>query len=457
MQRDFDLNIEKILDDWEIYHAIREIIANAIDEMKLTKTKDIEINKDSQGFWHIRDYGRGLTYHHLTQNENKEKINSDLVIGKFGVGLKDALAVLFINGINIIISSKYGSITLKMQEKIGFNDTVTLHAVINDAEDENMVGTDFKLNVPDAEIEKAKKLFLCFNNKKPIDTLEQGEIYHKNGKSNIYVRGVKVAEEENYLFDYNINVLNKNLSKALNRERTNVGRTAYSSIVKQMLLESKSKDIIDALMLEIKKIPKGINSDEVNLVDIQSHAIKEYNAIHSIVMVTASDAYNLSNDDKEKIKESGREIVIVPDKAYDKLDGQEDYTGKEIGTFDTVIREYNKTFKYKFISYNELNNNEKNVFDLKAKVISYYPNKYHRQILISETINTMISGDTLGVYDSSENAIIIKREILQNKVKFCEVLFHELVHSNTGLPDNDRNFENELGKIIGILINEIIK
>ena len=119
MQREFDLNIEKTLDDWEVYHAIREIIANAIDEMKLTRTKDIEINKDSQGFWHIRDYGRGLTYHHLTQNENVEKMNSDLVIGKFGVGLKDALAVLFKNKINNVISSKHGIITLKMQEKKG--------------------------------------------------------------------------------------------------------------------------------------------------------------------------------------------------------------------------------------------------------------------------------------------------------------------------------------------------
>jgi len=34
----FDLNIEKILEDWEIYHAIREVIANAIDEQLFTKT-----------------------------------------------------------------------------------------------------------------------------------------------------------------------------------------------------------------------------------------------------------------------------------------------------------------------------------------------------------------------------------------------------------------------------------
>jgi len=37
----FDLNIEKILEDWEVYDAIREIIANALDEQLLTNTKDI--------------------------------------------------------------------------------------------------------------------------------------------------------------------------------------------------------------------------------------------------------------------------------------------------------------------------------------------------------------------------------------------------------------------------------
>ena len=36
--RKFDLNIEEVLENWEIYHALREIIANALDEQILTKT-----------------------------------------------------------------------------------------------------------------------------------------------------------------------------------------------------------------------------------------------------------------------------------------------------------------------------------------------------------------------------------------------------------------------------------
>ena len=95
--RQFDLNIERVLEHWTVAHALREIIANALDEQALTGTIDPTIFKDAEGAWHIKDSGRGLSYEHLTQNENKEKLrNPGLVIGKFGVGLKDALVDLLI-------------------------------------------------------------------------------------------------------------------------------------------------------------------------------------------------------------------------------------------------------------------------------------------------------------------------------------------------------------------------
>ena len=78
----FDLNIEQILDNWDIYHAIRELISNAIDEQVLTNTKKIKLYKDDKNFWHIRDYGRGIKYDHLTQNENEEKMEHPNLIGK---------------------------------------------------------------------------------------------------------------------------------------------------------------------------------------------------------------------------------------------------------------------------------------------------------------------------------------------------------------------------------------
>jgi hypothetical protein len=88
----FDLNIEKVLEHWTIPFAIRELIANALDEQALTGTTEPVIFKDGNGCWHGTD-GRGVRYEHLTQNENAERRNPQ-VIGQFGMGLKDALAVL---------------------------------------------------------------------------------------------------------------------------------------------------------------------------------------------------------------------------------------------------------------------------------------------------------------------------------------------------------------------------
>jgi len=93
MDTPHDLNIEEVLEHWDVEHALREIIANALDEQYLSGSVDIEISEDPRGGSHIRDHGRGLEIEHFTLNENEEKTASDSrVIGKFGVGLKDAVA-----------------------------------------------------------------------------------------------------------------------------------------------------------------------------------------------------------------------------------------------------------------------------------------------------------------------------------------------------------------------------
>ena len=72
-RREFDLNIELVLENWTLAHAIRELIANALDEAALTGTRELEITKDDEGHWHVSDCGRGVRYEHRTQSENREK------------------------------------------------------------------------------------------------------------------------------------------------------------------------------------------------------------------------------------------------------------------------------------------------------------------------------------------------------------------------------------------------
>ena len=110
--KNFDLNIEDVLENWEPFHAIREVIANALDERLITGTADIEIDEGTGG-WHIRDFGRGIRIEHFTMNENPEKLDGvEGIIGKFGVGLKDALATFNRNGISPVIKSAHGTFTI---------------------------------------------------------------------------------------------------------------------------------------------------------------------------------------------------------------------------------------------------------------------------------------------------------------------------------------------------------
>src|SRR5438046_3105072 len=103
--KNFDLNVDKILENWELSHAIRELISNAIDECVITNTRPPLVVKDDVGWWHVRDYGRCLKYQDLIQSENPEKLSNPSVIGKFGIGLKDALATFDRKGIKVLIRS----------------------------------------------------------------------------------------------------------------------------------------------------------------------------------------------------------------------------------------------------------------------------------------------------------------------------------------------------------------
>ena len=450
-KRYFDLNIEQVLENWEVYHAVREIIANALDETILTNSSPVEIVKDDNGLWHIRDFGRGLNYQHFSQNESEEKNNTEGIIGKFGVGLKDALAVFYRHNIDLKIKSKHGLFSTEMYEKGGFGDIKTLHVSVSETNECDFVGTEFTLSISDEDMSKAKMLFLVFNSENPIEKTEFGEIYRKIGNlAIIYVNGIQVAEEENYMFNYNITRLSAAMKKALNRERSNVGRTAYADTVKKLLLKSNSELVIQQLVNELKNLSTGGGYDEINYVDIQVHAMKTYNTQKPVVYISQLEAYSLSDDDREKIKDSGRELVIVPQNAFDKIKDATDINGNAMGTFDLVRKEYNDKFEYIWVSPKELSSDNKLVWEKHLIVMDWLKDKkWRNKIRISKTINEYTSGDTKGVYDPLEDAIIIKESVLNDEIEFYDILIHEYIHATTGFHDNSRDFENQLGEIIG--------
>lgn len=457
-ERAFDLNIEEILADWELYHAVREIIANAIDEQMLSNTKGIEIFKDELNNWHIRDYGRGLQRKHLTQKENEEKTKSKNLIGKFGIGLKDAIATFERHNIDIEINSKYEKIKVEKRCKSGFNDITTLHAILDNPINEQMEGTDFVLsNIKDLEIAKAKELFLMFKDIKPLETTNYGEVFEReNKKGIIYINGLKVAEEEKFMFSYNITSLNKKIKKALNRERTNVGRAAYSDRIQNILLATKSEEVAELIGKEFKRIQSGNMYDELNWISVQEHAVDLLNRTGKYVFVTSMEAmfYPSLIDD---IRRENKEAFIIPENLRDKIKGRKDFEGNPIIDMNQYISEYNDSFIFDFVNEKDLTKKEKRIFDKIDNIISVFGKilKNVKEIKISNNIRKQYLDNsfTMGIYDSDEKLIVIHRETLKSLSTFAGTLIHELIHAETGLPDVNRDFETALTKMIGKVVS----
>lgn len=462
--KEFDLNIENILENWEVYHAIREIIANALDEQILTDSRDVEIYEDEEEWWHIRDYGRGINYHHLTQNENEEKLKHSKLIGKFGVGLKDALATMYRHDIDVNIKSKYGIIRLKTAYKADFGDIETLHAEIFPAEDIHMVGTDFCIKgCTNEDIELAKSLFVKFRKENILEINKFGEIIEKKGEtSSIFINGVKVAEEPNFLFSYNITLLNGKIKKALNRERTNVGRSAYSDRIKDILLSTKEELVIQELINDIKHFDNGKKHDEVLWNDIIMFVSKKAQALNSDIAFITTEQLKDENNIIDSMTNDEYDMIILPEKIIKKMNdiNESIEDGNKYITIDQYkINEYKKLDPLE-VDINKLTADEKRIYDKTSEILQLIDGKpiEVESICIAEKIFEYEKNDyTLGLWQPENKTIYILRENLKSISKYAGVLIHECVHAMTETSDVTREFENNLTVVIGYIVEQFFK
>lgn len=451
---EFDLNIDQILEHWDVSHGIREIIANALDEQVMTNTQEIEIKKDKDN-WVIRDFGRGIQYQNLVQNENKEKLSHQAVIGKFGIGLKDALATFNRHHIKVLIESTHCKIVTDKLQKHGFKDIYTLHAKI-DKQMDKFTGTQFTFcNLPDKDMDDAKKFFLKYHAYPLMSTTRFGDIMEKKptDPAYIFVNGNKVAEEPNFIFHYNITSLTPTLRKALNRERTNVGRVVYTDRVKQILLNSEEKVVHEILQKELEKKSIGKFADELTWSDVQMHAIKLANVKEDTVYLTTEE---ISSNAvlMEEVKSKGLKIQIVSEQMKKKIEKDVDMKGQKIMTKSVIEKKISDNYSFKFVPIGELKPEEKKIWDQKDAILkmtfSWLP-KY--DVYISETIGN----NAVGLCESGKNRITIRRDQLKSMTKFAGTLIHEFVHARTGLKDATIDFEVELTRLLGVLAGEALK
>jgi hypothetical protein len=460
----FDLNIEKVLEHWTVPFAIRELIANALDEQALTGTADPEIYWDGVGYWHIRDAGRGVRYEHLTQNENAEKRRHPQVIGQFGMGLKDALAVFDRRGVGVVIRSPHAVITTGRRPKEGFPDVVTLHALVSPPTDPRQRGTDITLSgVKDVDVEAAKRFFLRYSGEKLLESTDYGDVLARidaRQPARIYVKGLFVAEEPNFLFSYNITKLSAPLRRALNRERSNVGRGAYSARVKDILTACRSTAVAGPLAGDLNGYAAGGLHDELSWRDVALHACRVLQTNEKILFITPWQM-DANTAQLRYARDDGYRIVVVPDDIARSLGSLTDLNGNPLVDLGRYRDEWNDSFSFTFVGPAAMTPAEQAVYRRTSEIAALAKIDLTRrkpEVLISETMRLSEAGDpVLGVWEAAEQRIVIRRDQLKGLAQYAGTLLHEIGHMASGTLDGTLEFETELSCLLGIAAAAALK
>lgn len=455
----FDLNIEEVLDDWEVSHALREVISNALDEQSLTGTADIGIVK-VDGRWCIRDHGRGLRIEHFTLNENPEKLAATSgVIGKFGVGLKDALATFHRRGIGVSIRSSHGRFSLASESKHGFEDITTLHVAYEEG-GSGFEGTEFCFDgVTDDHIEEAKSLFLRFNGEKALASTRYGDVLERSGAgARVYISGVFAAEEPTFLFSYNVTDLTPAMKKRLNRERLNVGRTTYAERIKSILREADDEPVIVRLVDAIARRSAGETPDELAWIEISQMTLTYLHERGDVLFVTEQELHRRP-DILDHARADGLMIVIVTKAEKAKLREQEESGGPSVRLLESYVREFNESFEFDLVEEADLSDPERELLGIVPDLfglIGVEATEDIPAVLVSNTMR-LINDDTYGVWDPSIPAIVVKRTQMKTQRAFAATILHEAAHALTGTVDATREFENVLTDYLGRTSTEALE
>ena len=456
-ERYFDLNIGEFLEAWEVRHALREIIANAFDEHALCGIEEApEIARDGDA-WTIRDRGRGLSVEHLVQKESVEKLDHEGVIGRFGVGLKDALATLHRHGVATEIRTPLLRITFRAHAKAGFESVATLHAVVAEPLIGHGDGTEYRFrNVPFGQMERAQGNFLRFLDTEVVESLPEGDVLAKdlNGPAVIFVRGMQVATEDRFAFSYNVRQLTPAMKRALNRERTHVSRAAYADSVKAMLCRASSEPVVEHLVRELRRTTRSGGADELRWLPVAVRACV-HQADRAEVVFATPEQIQAGAEDLDMAARERRSLVSVTAKVLRHLEATKDSSGRGLCTLDRYRRERMASYRFVWVHPTELSPAEREIFGRAEDIASLLGLQLQGNcsLRISETIRPDAGerADAVGLWQPSIRRIVVKRTQLSSLADFAGTLAHELIHATSGHGDVTRDFEAALTRGLGLL------
>lgn len=245
----YDLNFDQINDDLPLAQAFFELLTNAFDSVKGDlNLVSIEVVHSNEII--IHDQGPGIMRQHLRFSRTNHQSNET---GRFGIGLKDALAIIVNNGGNIKIESKHLLVNkLVRRAKEGYQEE-TYHASIV-KHDPEMIGTRITVTAIGSEValEEAKDRLIYYYPEEHLFTCPKGEIYVNNGESYQFYRGVLTCEGAKSLYTYNV-YQNLSTEKIVTRDRTKLSKDALNQQISTILLKVPDDSELLVPLLEAYK------------------------------------------------------------------------------------------------------------------------------------------------------------------------------------------------------------
>ena len=203
-----------------------------------------------------------------------------------------------------------------------------------------------------------------------LETTPAGQVLARPGDAprSVYVRGVRVAEDDGLLFSYNVTKVDAKLRRALNRERSNVGRSAYTDRIKAILLAVETPHVLTRLVDDMAGFAKGATRDEVKWNDVAERVVRQLAVSDpDTVFVTAGQRWS----HPELIRRAeidGKHVFVIPDALAARLRAADDDT---VTTLERFAAEWNDRVVIEPIDPSHLERDERAVLDLAGDVLAH--------------------------------------------------------------------------------------
>lgn len=419
------------IDNWTIEDCLREVISNALD----TNT-DINLYTEN-GKVYVCDKGLGIPKKALLLGQSINR-RSESAIGKFGEGLKIAslVAARADREFKVETVGYTFEATLNYDEEY---DTPLLTYTFTD--NEVTQGTTISLEGYDYELVKVKSQFLTFNN----DFDEIADNMFTPGGS-LFVNGVLVQTIRS-AFSYNLPK-----TTLLNRDRNQVSQMDLNFNVARIICDVKDKEVITDIIRALYEDSWGSLIE--NNIDLRIPSKKKRSWLPVAKQVLEKKCLPHSSEMDLVAKDQGFVVLNSICTGFTQILNSIGFpNSKDVvhlnGFEDAVVGIVNP----KDLPSEQAKRN----WELTSKaIINRFGKDYETKLKIASAF-TIENERTRGIYHPGSDCCYLNVKILEDTLSsILGTALHEVIHRENGHYDRTREFESDLTRLLGTLLEELL-